>query len=292
MKGKPGGSRTLGVVYDVYIGGFSLFLLIPLIVTVLIAFNDNEFPSLPWLGFTFDWFYGGDDERVGVFEDRRMLAAVAMSFKVAMAVTAGSVIVGTATAFLFVREEFFGKNVLYYFALAPLVIPGIVLGIALLVFGNQIVDLLEELLGGQIARPFVRYFRPGYTLVVLGQFSFVCTITMLIISARLRKFRIAFEEAAMDLGASRLGAIWSITLPFLSPSLLSAGIVAFLLSFENFPTTLFLAGNDPTLPIYLYSKLRFSVTPEINAISVVLICGSVVLGFLAMVFRNRSRPLG
>ena len=86
----------------------------------------------------------------------------------------------------------------------------------------------------------------------------------------------------MDLGASRLRAIFSVTIPYLVPALFSAGIVAFMLSFENFGTTLFLIGADPTLPILFFSRLRFSVTPEINAVSLVLMAGTVILGIVAL----------
>ena len=112
--------------------------------------------------------------------------------------------------------------------------------------------------------------------------SFIATLATMIIGARLRRFPVVQEDAAMDLGASRMRAVFSVTIPYLVPALFSAGIVAFMLSFENFGTTLFLIGADPTLPILFFSRLRFSVTPEINAVSLVLMAGTVILGIVAL----------
>jgi spermidine/putrescine transport system permease protein len=197
-------------------------------------------------------------------------------------------VAGTTSSFLFVRENFRGKQALYFAIIAPLVIPGVILGISILVFFHGVAGEVKDLLGSETARPIVRALRPGTLLVVLGQFSFIGTIATMVISARLRKFPIEQEEAAMDLGSSRWGAIFSVTLPYLFPALLSAGILAFLLSFENFSTTLFLIGAKPTLPIFLYSRLRFSITPEINAISVMLMAGTALLGLISMTFRRRG----
>ncbi|MCA1946021.1 MAG: ABC transporter permease subunit, partial [Desulfovibrio sp.] len=109
-------------------------------------------------------------------------------------------------------------------------------------------------------------------------------------SARLRKFDRSLEEAAMNLGASRLGVVWQITLRFLRPAIINAAAVAFLMSFENFNTTLFLVGSQPTLPINLYLQVRDGSTPVINAISLLMIAGTslLVLGNLARSHRERG----
>ncbi len=288
MTRRPGSSATLKTIYMIYVIAFLLFLFVPLVINGILAFNDDEVPSFPWRGATVDWFYSSDEERVGVFNDPRMMQAIAMSLRVAGTVTLLSLIVGTTSSFLFVRENFRGKQTLYFAIIAPLVIPGVILGISILVFFHGIAGEIKEILGSEVARPVVRAFRPGTLLVVLGQFSFIGTIATMVISARLRKFPIEQEEAAMDLGSSRWGAIMSVTIPYLFPALLSAGILAFLLSFENFSTTLFLIGPKPTLPIFLYSRLRFSITPEINAISVILMAGTALLGLISMTFRRRG----
>ena len=234
-----------------------------------------------------DWFYSSEDGRVGVFNDLRMIRAIGTSLKVSFMVTILCLIVGTTTSFLFVREKFWGKEVLYITMILPLVIPGVILGISILVFSNELVGFLRSILSPGIATPLTKMLRPGLLLVVLGQFSFICTIATLVISSRLQKFSLELEEAAMDLGTSQWGAIFSITLPHLFPAILSAGILAFLLSFENFATTLFLVGSKPTLPIFLFSKLRFSITPEINAISMLLMLFTSILGLIAILVREK-----
>jgi len=285
---KPGTSVTLKTIYLVFLAAFLLFLFVPLIINGILAFNNDEVPSFPWRGATLGWFYSADDGQVGVFNDAKMIRAITTSLRVAVFVTIFSLVVGTTTSFLFVRENFWGKQALYFAIIAPLVIPGVILGISILVFFHGIIGILKSIVGPELARDLARPLRPGGLLVSLGQFSFIGTIATLVISARLRKFPVEQEEAAMDLGSSRWGAIFSVTIPFLFPALLSAGILAFLLSFENFSTTLFLIGPKPTLPIFLYSRLRFFITPEINAISVILMGGTALLGLIAMSFRGRS----
>ena len=128
---------------------------------------------------------------------------------------------------------------------------------------------MEDVLGIDVG-----ILRPGFWLVVLGQFSFITTFVTLVVSARLKKFDRTLEEAALNLGATRLEVIRYITLPFLRTAIIGAGAVAFLMSFENFNTTLFLVGSEPTLPINLYLQVRDGSTPVINAISFLLIVGT------------------
>lgn len=303
------GRRVLWILFGLYVIIFIIFLYAPLIVTGILAFNDNDIPSFPWKGLTSDWFYNpnygkveveDEDEteaagqigigraggRVGVFNDQNLLASIKNSFYVAIAVTALSLVVGTTTALLFERNRFKGDTLLYFAMLAPLVIPGVILGVSILAFGNSIVGPLRAIFGRETVKPIVSLLRPGLFIVVLGQFAWIATMTTLIISARLRRFPMVQEDAAMDLGASRFKAITSITIPFLRPALISGGVVAFLLSFENFGTTLFLIGSDPTLPILFFSRLRFEITPQINAVSVVLILGTILFGMAALGFEK------
>jgi spermidine/putrescine transport system permease protein len=293
--------KGLWFIYIFYILGFLGYLYSPLVLTSILAFNDSDIPSFPWKGFTLDWFYnpnygstngsgsaagqlgmGSAGGRMGVFNDMNMMNSIKTSLMVASAVTALSLIVGTTTAFLFERQRFRGDSSLYFTMMAPLVIPGVILGVSILSFANTLVGPLRLVLGTEAARPIVSLLRPGLFLVVLGQFSFIGTMATMIISARLRRFPIEQEQAAMDLGASRIRAIFGVTIPFLTPALISAGIIAFLMSFENFGTTLFLIGSDPTLPILFFSRLRFSVSPAINAVSVVLMLGTVLFSAITL----------
>ncbi|PLW77939.1 ABC transporter permease, partial [Cohaesibacter celericrescens] len=247
-------------LYQAYVALFFLYLAAPLIVVGVFAFNDSLFPSMPWEGFTLDWFIGDSAPRLGIFNDGPLLESLGFSAFVAFWVTLLSLFVGTCNAFLFERTNFPGKNLLYVMALTPLVIPGVILGISILIFANSIVNGVEDAWGYEIEA-----LRPGLVLVILGQFAFVTTITTLVISARLRKFDTSLEEAALNLGATKLGAVRTITLPFLKPALIGAGIICFLMSFENFNTTLMLTGSDSPLTITMFDRLKQGSTPALNA---------------------------
>lgn len=274
--------RALKLAYKAYVAVFFAYLAAPLIVVAAFAFNDSLFPALPWNGFTLDWFVNRSAPRTGLFHDGPILASIWTSLFVAFFVTLLSVAVGTCNAFLFEREDFPFKDLLYLAMLAPLVVPGVILGISILVFSNTLINWLDALLGIE-----VEALRPGLLLVVLGQFSFITTISTLVIAARLRKFDATLEEAARNLGASRLRAIRTVTLPYLRPAMVGAGIIALLMSFENFNTTLFLVGPDAPLTITMFDRLREGSTPVLNAVSLFLM---VVSGGLAMVSLFVQRP--
>src|SRR5690606_11875095 len=136
----------------------------------------------------------------------------------------------------------------------------VILGISIHVFASMNANFADKELG-----LFLTWLRPGIPLVVLGQFSFLTTITSLVIAARLQKFDIALEEAALNLGASRLRVLVTVTLPFLLPALFSAFVVAFLVSFENFNTTLMLVGSDAPLTVTMYDRMvKVGSTPVLN----------------------------
>jgi spermidine/putrescine transport system permease protein len=254
-----------------------------LLVTCILAFNDSQFPSLPWNGFTLEWFTADLPERVGIFHDQINLDSMWVSAQVAFFVALLATAVGTCGAFLFEQEDFPFKQVLYFLMLAPLVIPGVILGISILMFSTTLGTYFEESWNVDVG-----LFRPGFWLVVLGQFSFISTLVALVVSARLKKFDPTLEEAALNLGANRFEVIWHITLKFLRPAIIGAGAVAFLMSFENFNTTLFLVGSEATLPINLYLQVRDGSTPVINAISFLLITGTSVLALANLYFSRKQ----
>jgi spermidine/putrescine transport system permease protein len=132
------------------------------------------------------------------------------------------------------------------------------------------------------------FFSPGFWLVVFGQFSFGATYVMLLVSARLKKFDPTLEEAALSLKATRLQSIWYVTIPFLRPAILGAFVVAFLMSFSNFNTTIFLVGSDPTLPVDLYSRIKFSSTPVLNAVSFLIVLFITIVATINL-FMNRKK---
>jgi spermidine/putrescine transport system permease protein len=268
--------------YRVYIAAFFVFLAAPLVAASVFAFNDSLFPSLPWQGFTLDWFFNDTEPKLGLIHDRRLLRGLYYSFVIAIWVSALSVFVGTCNAFLFVRGAFPGKNFLYILMVLPLVIPGVILGISILAMASNLAAWLDNTYGIDLD-----FLRPGIVLVILGQFSFITTITSLVITARLKKFDTSMEEAAYNLGANRVRVLRTITLPYLRPAMIAAGIVAFLVSFENFNTTLFLVGSEAPLTITMYDRMvKVGSTPVLNAVSVCLIVGSALLALISIIVQR------
>ncbi|PYC47960.1 ABC transporter permease [Litorivita pollutaquae] len=276
-------SRSLRALYGAYIALFFLYLALPLSVVAGFAFNDSQFPSLPWEGFTWDWFFGDTRPKIGVFHERPILRAIGTSAFIALMVSILSVAVGLSNAFLFNRYDFRGKGVLYVLMLLPLVIPGIVLGISILVFSSTVANAAWD-----AAQIDIEALRPGLVLVILGQFSFITTIATLVISARLQKFDRTLEEAALNLGAGRLTAVRTITLPYLMPAVIGAVVVAFLMSFENFNTTLMLVGSDAPLTVAMFDRLKEGSTPLLNAVSLLLMLGSSLLALAMIAFQRKK----
>ncbi len=271
---RPAWLRVSTVLYAV---AFFAFLFLPLVVVAVFAFNDAPYPAPPWRGFTLDWFLGGAASagkaaRRGLFADTALLGSLWTSVVVASWVTVLSVLVGTANAFLIERTQFRGKQALSLLMLAPLVIPGVILGISILAFASRIANLTEDMLGVELD-----FLRPGLPLVVLGQFSYVVSIATLTITARLKRFDATLEEAAYNLGASRAAVLRTITLPYLKPALIGAAAISFLMSFENFNTTLMLVGSDSPLTVMMYGRMREGATPVLNAVSLFLMVASALL---------------
>jgi spermidine/putrescine transport system permease protein len=274
-------SSALKWSYRAYVTLFFIYLALPLSVVCVFAFNNSVFPSLPWDGFTMKWFFGTEAPFIGVFHERSILRSIGTSAFVAVWVAGLAVVVGTCNAFLFVRHDFRGKGLLYILMLLPLIIPGVILGISILVFASSVANTLEDATG-----LWFDGLRPGLTLVILGQFSFITTFATLVILARLQKFDLSLEEAALNLGATKWGAIRQVTLPFLMPAIVGAGVVAVLMSFENFNTTLMLVGSDSPLTITMFDKLKQGSTPVLNAVSLLLIVISAALGLLSLMFQK------
>jgi spermidine/putrescine transport system permease protein len=280
---RPVWLRTATVVYLI---AFLAFLFLPLIVVAVFAFNNAPYPAPPWRGFTLDWFLGNAATgRTGLFQDAQLLGSIATSGVVACWVTLLSVLVGTSNAFLLERGRFRGKQVLSLVMLAPLVIPGVILGISILAFASRLADLADDLLGWDLD-----FLRPGLTLVVLGQFSYLATISTLTIAARLRRFDRTLEEAALNLGASHGAVLRTILLPYLRPALFGSAAISFLMSFADFNTTLMLVGADSPLTVMMYGRMREGATPVLNAVSLFLMLASALLALSLMRGGSKKKP--
>ena len=278
-------SRPQRLAIGSYVAAFFAFLFLPLVVVVVFAFNDANYPAPPWRGFTLDWFVGGGSNgRVGLFADGPLLRSVWTSVVVAVWVTVLSVVVGTVNAFLLERARFYGKSLISMAMLAPLVIPGVILGISILAFASRLAQVADDWWGIEL-----EFLRPGLPLVVAGQFSYIVSIATLTIAARLKRFDATLEEAAFNLGASRRDVLRTITLPYLKPALIGAAAISFLMSFENFNTTLMLVGSDPPLTIMMYGRMREGASPVLNAVSLALMLASALL-VLVMIRRPERAP--
>ena len=261
-----------------YVCAFFGFLFLPLIVVAVFAFNDAPYPAPPWRGFTLDWFLGNQRHgRVGLFGDGELLGSLWTSCIVAAWVTLLSVGLGTCNAFLIERGRFAGKQALSMLMLAPLVIPGVILGISILAFASRVAEFAEDAFGLEWD-----FLRPGLPLVVLGQFSFIATIATLTIGARLRRFDRTLEEAALNLGASKAAVLRTVLLPYLRPALLGSAAISFLMSFADFNTTLMLAGADAPLTVMMYGRMREGASPVLNAVSLFLMIASAALALALM----------
>jgi spermidine/putrescine transport system permease protein len=269
-----------------YLLAFLAFLFLPLIVVGVFAFNDAPYPAPPWRGFTLDWFVGNAaKDRTGLFADRELLGSLWTSCIVAAWVTLLAALIGTSNAFLLERARFRGKQTLSVLMLAPLVIPGVILGISILAFASRIAEFADDTFGLELD-----FLRPGLPLVVLGQFSYIATIATLTISARLRRFDTTLEEAALNLGASKAAVFRTILLPYLRPALFGSAGISFLMSFADFNTTLMVVGSDAPLTVMMYGRMREGATPVLNAVSLFLMIASAVLALALLRRAATQRP--
>ena len=269
-----------------YVVAFLVFLFLPLIVVAVFAFNDAPYPAPPWRGFTLDWFMGNAARaRTGLFADAGLLGSLWTSTVVAGWVTVLSVLCGTTNAFLLERTRFAGRQALSVLMLVPLVIPGVILGISILAFASRLAEFAQDAFGLELD-----FLRPGLPLVVAGQFSYVATISTLTIGARLRRFDRTLEEAAFNLGASRAAVLRTLVLPYLRPALLGSAAISFLMSFEDFNTTLMLVGADSPLTVMMYGRMREGASPVLNAVSLFLMVASASLALLFMRRRASAPP--
>ncbi|MFD1624982.1 ABC transporter permease [Azospirillum griseum] len=248
-----------------YLVIFFAYLFLPLLVMSAATFNSSRFPTItPWMGFTLGWFSA-------LWADQRMWSALGTSLIVGAGVILVSVPLGLAAALLLDRLHSRAKTFLYALAVSPLLTPGVIVGISTLVFWREWFGVTG-----------------GLFLTIVAQSSFIAAYAMLLFSARLQRFDLTLEEAALDLGATHGQVFRRITLPYLTPSILSASLLAFLQSFENYNTTLFVRGLETTLTVYIASKVRTGLTPAVNALSLILIALTVLGAVTYEILRRRE----
>jgi spermidine/putrescine transport system permease protein len=241
-----------------------VFLYVPIVLLIVFSFNSARSGAV-WQGFTLDWY-------VRMFNNPRILDAAWRSVVIAVLSTAGSVVIGTLTALAMERYKFRGKGAWDTLLYMPVIIPEIVMGVSLLLFFAA-----------------VSIERGLFTLVV-AHIAFSMPFVYLTVRARLADFDMSVEEAAQDLGANEWTTFWRITVPLLMPGIISGALLAFTLSIDDFVISFFVNGKGwTTLPIYIWSSIKRGITPEINAISAVMLLFSIVLVVLSQLLQRRQR---
>ncbi|MDR2646307.1 MAG: ABC transporter permease subunit [Holosporaceae bacterium] len=230
-----------------------LFLYFPLICIVVYSFNESRFVA-HWTGFSLKWYKA-------LVSNSIILRATFTSVKIASLSATISVILGTITAIIITRfGRFNGKTIFVGAITAPLVMPEVVIGLSLLLMFVG----MEKIFGWPI--------RSGMTTVTIAHITLTLSYVTMLVQARLHDMDKAIEEAALDLGASPLKVFFVITLPIISPTIILGWLLAFALSLDDVVIASFVAGpGATTLPMIVFSSLRFGISPEINALATILI---------------------
>jgi spermidine/putrescine transport system permease protein len=243
-----------------------LFLYAPILVLMVYSFNRSRL-STRWLGFTAEWY-------AILWRDEQIFQSLQNSLLVAAVVTVACVVFGTVSALVFAQPRLRGKAVLNGVVYLPLVIPEVVVAVATVIF----FALLS--------------LKLSLTTIVIAHITFCISYVIIVVGARLAGMDRSLEEAALDLGANEWSAFFRVTLPIAAPAILSAALLVFTTSFDDYLITSFVAGvRSTTLPLEIYSRLKRGITPEINAISTVILLATIPLVFVAQRLERGSMKL-
>jgi ABC-type spermidine/putrescine transport system permease subunit II len=243
-------ARTLLSTYALLI---YVFLFFPIVLLVLFSFNANRYGTFPITGWTLTWYRQA-------FDDYQVHDAVATTLKVALQVTLVSTIVGTCAAFPLVRSRLPFREGIRIIFILPIMIPGLLIGVSLLV-----------LFTGTF------HWKLSPETAVIGQSVYTTPFVILLVAARLQGFDTALERAAADLGANAFQRLRRVVLPLILPAIFAGALFAFTLSLDEFIITYFLIGGHNTLPIFIYTQVKFGITPEVNAVASMLLAASLLL---------------
>ncbi len=267
---------TSRLVYKLMTGFYLLiffaYLFGPLAVMGVTAFNTPNYPTAyPFEAFTTKWF-------TALFNDRDMMEGLWNSVIIGIGVVCLAVPVGLAASIVMTQIYPRARSLYYLITVSPVLTPGVIIGISTVIFWKDFAETTG-------LKP---YLYKGMILAIFGQASFVCAYCMLIILARLQRFDRAQEEAALDLGASYPQVFWHFLIPYLRPALFSAGIIAFLTSFENYNTTTFAILADKTLVTVLAGRVRQGTDPSLSALAVIIIAVSLVGAISYEILKRRE----
>lgn len=254
-----------------------IFLYAPILVLVAFSFNDSRLAAR-WEGFTLRWY--GE-----MLTSEAVLGAMANSLIVAFAATAISTVLGTMTALAMERFRFRGQKTYDGILYLPVIVPDIVMGVSLLAFFSLIIGIINNAFGLSGAEAF----RQGLTTVIIAHVAFNISFVAIVVRTSLGELDPVFEEAAQDLGADEWTTFRRITLPLIMPGILGGALLAFTLSLDDFVITFFTTGpGGTTLPIEVFGRIRRAISPEINAISTVMLVVSMLLIIVSQIAQRRT----
>ena len=254
-----------------------IFLYAPIVVLVAFSFIDSRLAAR-WEGFTFKWY--------GIMlNNEAVLTAFWNSIVVAVISTIIATILGTMTGLAMERFRFPFRKTYDGILYLPVIVPDIVMGVALLAFFSLALSAINSamMLEGESA------FRPGLGTVIIAHVAFNISFVAIVVRASLRDFNKSLEEAAMDLGANEWTTFRKVTLPLIMPGILGGALLAFTLSLDDFVITFFTTGpGGTTLPIDVFGRIKRAISPEINAISTVMLLMSIMLVIASQVLQRRQ----
>ena len=246
-------ARLFQTILSVYGIGIYIFLFAPIAVLILLSFNASSVVGFPMAGFTTDWY-------ARLPHDNVILDALTRTLLVAFWVTVLSTLIGTMAAFPLVRANIKNRGGVRVFITLPIMMPGLLIGVAILVLASNVLHI-----------------QPSLKVAIIGQTVLATPFVILVVSSRLEALDRNFERAAADLGASPLQRLLFVVLPLVYPGIIAGALIAATLSLDEFVVTNFIIGADQTLPIYIYNQLKFGITPEINALATMMLLGTLAV---------------
>lgn len=244
-----------------------VFLYLPIAILVLYSFNDSRI-NATWNGFTWKWY-------VSLFDNRQVMQALMNSLSIGVISSVLATVLGTAASLAIKHYSLRWRNIVNGLIYLPIVIPEIMMGLALLVLFSQ------------------AHIELGKWTLIMAHVTFAMPYVMVIISARLADMGKELEEAAQDLGATPWETLRHVTLPLIMPGIVAGFLMSFTLSLDDFIISFFVAGpNSTTLPLYIYGLVKRGVSPEVNALSTLLIVSTVLLVIIAELFRRKDSKNG
>ncbi len=261
------------------------FLWAPILILVLFSFNQSKSVA-SFTGFSLKWYGNILNNVMGAeraFSTEIMLDAFRNSLFVGSVATAIATVLGTMIALAMARGKFPGKRWLDGLLFLPVVIPEITQAISLAIFFKVAFDWLALISGERIL--------PGFHTIIMAHVTFNISYVAIVARARLADMDPQLEEAAKDLGANPWRTFWRVTFPLILPGVVAGALLAFTLSLDDFVITFFTSGvGTSTLPVFVYGLLKLTVTPEVNAISTIMMVLSTLLIGISLAMQGRSAP--